>query len=159
MASQADFNAVEWQTVTEGPALAALIVVASQRGGTIRESLAVARVYVDAGKEHAGHDLLGEIAAKPPQISPREFSSAEELRSEGLERIANAISILESKATADELDAYRGFALSVAERAAEADKSGGFLGVGGERVSESERAALEQVATALGTTPPAPAAS
>ncbi len=40
--------------------------------------------------------------------------------------------------------------LTVAERAAERTKSGGVLGIGGERVSDAERAALDELAAALG---------
>jgi hypothetical protein len=41
--------------------------------------------------------------------------------------------------------------MSIAEHAAEADKSGGFLGIGGERVTGKEEAALDEIAAALGT--------
>jgi hypothetical protein len=40
--------------------------------------------------------------------------------------------------------------VTVATRAAEADKSGGVLGVGGERVSDAERGALDRIREALG---------
>lgn len=153
MATKADFDAFEWQTVVEGPALAGLIVIAAQRGGTIRESVAMAKAYAEAEKAHGGHDLLGTIASKAPQLDPREFSSLEELNAEGADRIRNAVATLEGKATPDELDAYRQFTLTVATRAAEADKSGGFLGVGGERISDAERAALDRIREALGLEP------
>lgn len=158
MTTKAEFNAEEWQTVVEGPALAGMIVVAAQRGGTIRESVAMAKVYAESGKAHAGDDLMGEIAGKPPRLETREFKSAEQLRSVGLERIRSAVAILEPKATAEEVDAYKRFAFTVAERAAAADKSGGVLGIGGERVSESESAALDELAATLGIErPPQPA--
>jgi hypothetical protein len=72
-----------------------------------------------------------------------------------LERVREAVALLESKATLEEVDAYKQFTLSVAQRAAEADKSGGVLGIGGERVSDAEREALRELAEALGTEPPA----
>ena len=50
--------------------------------------------------------------------------------------------------------------MNVAQQAAEADKSGGFLGIGGERVTGDEQSALSDVAAALGTeAPPASPAS
>jgi hypothetical protein len=153
MASKADFNAEEWDTITQAPALAGLRVIAAQRGGTIRESMQVAKVYTEARKEHGG-DLIGEIVKSAPAIDRSQFSSREDLVAQTPERIRAAVDLLESKSP-DEVDAYRQFALTVAQRAAEADKSGGVLGVGGERVSDSERAALAEVAEALGTTPPA----
>jgi len=40
--------------------------------------------------------------------------------------------------------------IEVAEHAAEATKSGGFLGIGGTRISQEESVALDQVASTLG---------
>jgi hypothetical protein len=154
MTDKAAFNAEEWQVLLEAPALAGLVVVASQRGGAIRESFGIAKAYGEARKEHEA-DLIGEIASTPPPLKRGEFKSAEELRAGAFERLGEAVSLLKSKATPEELEAYRGFTLSVAQRAAEADKSGGVLGIGGERVSDSERAALGELAAALGTEPPA----
>ena len=108
----------------------------------------------EARKQHGDSDLLGEIAATPPQLETREFKSAEELRDEGLARIRESVALVEVKATPDEVEAYKNFILAVAKRAAEATKSGGFLGIGGDRVSENEKEALGQLAEALGL--PAP---
>ena len=154
MTTKAEFNAEEWQRVTEGPALAGLIVIAAQRGGTIRESVQMAKAYTEAHEQHGDSDLLGEIVATPPQLQKREFKSAEELRDEGLARVRESVALVEAKGTQDEVDAYKSFILAVAKRAAEATKSGGFLGVGGERVSESEKEALAQLSETLGL--PAP---
>ena len=152
MTGKAEFNAEEWDKVVDGPALAGLIVIAAQRGGTIRESMHMARVYAEARKQHSQTDLLGEIVATPPSIDARQFGTPEALRNTGLGQIRDAVALLEVKATPEELEEYRRFTLSAAQAAAEADKSGGFLGIGGERVSESESAALDQIAEALGTT-------
>jgi hypothetical protein len=154
MTTKADFNAEEWEQVTGGPALAGLIVIAAQRGGTIRETVAMAKVYSAARAEHGDSDLLGELVATPPRVDQKQFTSAEDLRTRGLGLITQAVALVEAKATPEELEAYRAFALTVAQRAAEADKSGGFLGVGGERVTEAESAALDDVAGALGTERP-----
>jgi hypothetical protein len=153
MASKADFNAEEWDTIVQAPALAALRVISAQRGGTIRESMQVAKVYNEAREQHGG-DLVGEIAKSAPTINRSEFSSPEDLAMQTPERIRGAVELLESKSP-DDVETYRQFTLTVAQRAAEADKSGGVLGVGGERVSDAERAALAEIAEALGTTPPA----
>lgn len=151
MTTKAEFNAEEWDKVVEGPALAGLIVIAAQRGGTIRESMHIARAYTEARKEHAESDLLGEIVSTPPHPDLGRYETPEALRNTGLAHIRDAVALVEAKATPDELDAYRKFTLTVAQAAAEADKSGGFLGIGGERVSDSESAALDQIADALGT--------
>jgi len=156
MTTKADFNAEEWERVLQGPAIAGLIVVAVQRGGTIRETVEMAKVYKEAREQHAGSDLLGEIVSSPPTADPRRFESVEQLRSQGAEQIRDAVALLESKASPEDVEAYRRFALTVAERVAERTKSGDFLGIGGERVSDAERAALDEIAAALGTERDAP---
>ena len=45
MTEKADFNAEEWSTLVEAPALVALRVIAAERGGTLRESLSLGRAY------------------------------------------------------------------------------------------------------------------
>ena len=150
MTSKAEFNAEEWEQVVEGPALAGLIVIAAQRGGTIRETMKMAKAYTQAREEHGDSDLLGEIVSTPPKLQSKKFESAEALRNEGLERVREAAALVGSKADAGELDTYKRFIITVAEKAAEATKSGDFLGIGGELVSEKESEVLDAIAETLG---------
>lgn len=156
MTTKADFDAEEWQRISEGPAIAGLIVITAQRGGSLRESISMAKAYAEAGQEHGKAGLLGEIIASGPRVEPRRFGSAEALRSEGLEQLRAAAELLERKASPEEVAAYREFSIAVARRAAEADKSGGLLGIGGERISDAERVALDEIAGALDAEPPTP---
>lgn len=154
MTTKAEFNAEEWQKISEGPALAGLIMAASQRGGTIRETVAMAKVYAAAQKQHGAGDLVGDLVQSAPDLNAREFSSKEDLRTRGLGKISEAVALVEAKATPEELEQYRGFAMTIAQHAAEADKTGGFLGIGGERISGNEETALNDIAAALGTERP-----
>jgi len=146
---KADFNAEEWDRLRQAPAAAAIMVIAAERGGTIRESVAVGGEYAEAAKEAPG-TLLAAIASDPPKIDREELGTREELSVRGPQVISEAVSLLETKAAADEVDAFKLFCLDVAEHAAEATKSGGFLGIGGKRISEKESAALDQIAGTLG---------
>jgi len=58
MTGKADFTQQEWDLVLEGPPSAGMIVVTAQRGGTIRETLAIARAYVEARQQHGESELL-----------------------------------------------------------------------------------------------------
>ena len=138
MATKADFNAEEWQQVAGAPAIAGFIVITAQKGGTIRETMAMGKAYAEAKKEH-DDGLLGEIVATSPQPDLEGLKSQEELRVKGLAKLREAVELLEPKATPEEVDGYKAFTLTVAQRAAEADKSGGVVGIGGERVSDAER--------------------
>ncbi|MDQ2675927.1 MAG: hypothetical protein M3Y34_03895, partial [Actinomycetota bacterium] len=139
MTQKADFNAEEWDTLRQGPAVAAVMVIASDRGGTVRESLAVGKEYTQAAQDAPG-SLIAEIASDPPRIDRETLGTPQELPVRGPEVIGRAVSLMEAKGTAEEVDEFKRFCLDVGEHAAEATKSGGFLGIGGKHISESESA-------------------
>ena len=64
----------------------------------------------------------------------------ERIASRALDALRAAHDALQRKGSAGDYDAYASFAKALAKRVAEAAKEGGFLGFGGERVSEGERA-------------------
>jgi hypothetical protein len=57
--------------------------------------------------------------------------------------------ILKEKATPKEAEEYKEWAMSIAESVANAAKEGGFLGFGGERISEKEKELYAKVADVL----------
>jgi hypothetical protein len=153
MTRKADFNAEEWERVVRGPVLAGLRVIAADRGGTLRESVSMAQAYNEARAQHGESELLDELVATPPQLDPRQLGSPQEAPSKALEGLAEAVRILEAKATPEEVDGYRRFVLGLAERVARAHKEGGFLGVGGKEISDEEQRALDEIIATLGGTP------
>ena len=148
MTDKAAFNAEEWDKLLQAPALVALRVIAADRGGTIRESLSLGRAYAEArGSE--GDGLLKEIVSSAPHVDPQGLKDPAALESRSDESLREAIRILGEKGTPEEVDAYRQFVLKVADTIAHAHKEGGFLGIGGKEVSESEQAALDHLAATL----------
>ena len=150
MTTKADFNGEEWGKIAEAPALAGLIVIASQRGGTVRETIAMAKVYAETQKSHPSGDLVGDLVAAAPSLDAKQFSSREDMRTRGLTKITEAVDLVKAKATPGELEDYRKFAMTIAEHVAERDKSGGFLGIGGERIDADEAKFRADLASALG---------
>jgi hypothetical protein len=146
---KAEFNAEEWATVVEGPLLSGLRVVASHRGGTIRESVAMSKVYAHARERHGESELLDELVASPPAIGPGQVQSRDQVAPLAEERLRSALAILESKATPDEIEAYKGFVTAVADAAARAHKEGGFIGIGGKEISPEEQEALDAISAVL----------
>jgi hypothetical protein len=70
--------------------------------------------------------------------------SPEELKQHNLDNVRQAVSVLKTKATDEEVEEYRKFIVGLAERVAEARKEG-FMGLSGERVSDAERAAIGEI--------------
>ena len=73
------------------------------------------------------------------------FDSAEEAEQQGLGKLAQAVSLLEQKATPDDVEAYRRFTVEVSNRVAEAHKEEG------QAVSSEEQAAIGKIESALGS--------
>jgi len=153
MTGNADFTPEEWGVVLKGPPSAGMIVITAQRGGTLRESFSMAKAYAEARQQHGDSELLDEIASTKPEIEHTRYGSVEELKEAGLQNLRDAVELLERKATPEEVDEYKRFVLTLAERVAEAHREG-FLGLSGERVSEAERAALAEIAETLDTAIP-----
>jgi hypothetical protein len=149
MTGKADFTDEEWKTVLEAPPSAGMVVIASDRGGSIRESFSMAKAYADARQEHGDSELLDEIASAKPEVDSTRFKTPEELKQHSLENLRQGVELVGSKGTPEELAEYKKFILGLAERVANARKEG-FLGLSGERVSDDERLALSEIEAALG---------
>ena len=149
MTGKADFTEDEWKQVLEGPPSAGLIVIASDRGGSIRESFSMAKAYTEARKQHGDSQLLDELVTAKPEMDHTRYHSPEELKEACLKHLTDAVELLKAKATPEELDEYKKFVVGLANRVAEARKEG-FMGLSGERVSDAEQAAIGEVEAALG---------
>ena len=154
MTSKADFNAEEWSTVVDGPLYAGMHVISADRGGTLRESLALSRVYQQARSHHGDSELLDELVKSPPSIDADRLREAHgNIAALAQEQLRAAIGILAARSTAAETDSYKRFVMTVAQAVASAHKTGGFLGLGGTQISDAENQALDEISTALGAPP------
>ena len=149
MTTEGDFSEQEWKSVLQGPPSAGMIVITAQRGGTFRESFSIAKAYTEARQRRGDSELLDEVAAAKPEMDHKRFRSIDELEQHALQRIRDAVALVETKADPTEVEEYRGFIVELAERVAEAHREG-FLGLSGDRVSESESGAIAKVREAAG---------
>jgi hypothetical protein len=141
MTTKSDFSAEEWLLILEAPPSAGMIVVTAQRGGSFRESIAIAKAYVEARRQHGESDLLDEIVAAKPERD--HYHSPEELKQAGLQHLRDSVAVLERKSTPAEVDEYRQFIVTLAHKVAAAHREHGV------EVSESEQAAIDDITTAL----------
>jgi hypothetical protein len=144
MTNKASFSPEEWKVVLEGPPAAGLIVITAAHGGTFRETFAMSKAYAEARAEHGESELLDEIVSAKPKADHTRYHSADELRDSGLGHLRDAVTLLESKATAEERDDYRRFVITLANKVAAAHQEHG------QSASPAEAAAIEQITEALG---------
>jgi hypothetical protein len=136
MTAKAEFDQQEWELIAEGPMTAGMIVIRAEGGGTFRETIALAHAYADARKRHGQSELLDEIVSSKPQFDRHRYGSSEDLRTEGLARIGEAVSVLSAKSTPREVHDYGSFLLTLAESVAAAHAEHG------RDISPAEQAAL-----------------
>ncbi len=147
MTGKADFTEEEWKLVREGPPTAGLIVAAAQRGGTFREALALSKAYVEARQQHGESELLDEIVAAKPELDRSHAGSPDEFKQHGLQELRDAVALLEGKATPDEVEDYKRFTVTVADKVAAAHREEGVA------VSPAEQAAIDEISATLGNPP------
>ena len=134
---------------------------------TIKELMASAKTYIGGLKTYPQNEIIQGIL---PNLDDRKeaMAQAKEFRQKASERIkekqidsqekmrqlllsdAQEISkLLEQKVTSEETVEYKEWAMSVAENVAKAAKEGGFLGFGGEQISEGEKALFAKLAKVI----------
>jgi hypothetical protein len=146
MTSKSDFTPEEWQLILEAPPSAGMIVVLAQRGGSFRETIAIAKSYAEARQHHGESELLDEIVAAKPERDHTHYHSYEELKQHGLQHLRDSVGLLESKATPAEVDEYRQFIVTLSQHVAAAHREHG------QEVGDAEQAAINDITEALNAT-------
>ena len=160
MAKKADFTSEEWQQILSLPQVAALyLTLASPSNplGLAQEMIASTKGLVEALKSSSGNELIDAVAADiREKVEKRErlesplktSNDLNEMKAQCLQACRTVAALLSQKAPAD-AQAYKQWVYQAAQNSANAAKEGGVFGIGGERVSEEEAAALREIATAL----------
>jgi len=163
MASKTDFTPEEWNTLRTAPALVGGAMMAASPDGffsSIREAFSMGSSSFSTLKAFEGVPLLKEIMMDKDKLVDEmkarigtggdAAARRAKLHAEAIAGVKQAVALLVQKGTPEDVKAYRAWIGAVAEGVANAASSGGFLGFGGEKVSEAEKTFLGEVAAALG---------
>ena len=164
MATKNDFTADQWQVLRNTPQLVALATAAAGNSGlfgSLSEGIAMASSIAEAarGENPLLREVFGkdEIRAAQDQIRTMLKSATDratlntQLQNAAADGIKAALSALTAKgATTADTEAFRALLSGIGDKVANASKEGGFLGFGGERVSEGERQFLAQLKSLVG---------
>lgn len=162
MTTPADFSADEWRTVRAAPHL--VVIAAAAAGGsglfgTLKEAVAPAGAMAEAIKGDSA--LLKAVCDKEEMkaaleeiregVPSTDFQAVQaHFRRRAIAVSREALGLVEARGTPEDARAYAEFLMNLAHRVTQAASEGGFLGFGGERVSEEERVLLGELANALG---------
>jgi hypothetical protein len=166
MTSKADFTDEEWTRLGRAPLVAGMAISLADPGGPIealKESSAALKTLLEAARDGGYGSFVQAIAQDVAAKAQRRENPLAGFRPDGarareeiLDELRGVHGLLQEKATPDELDDFREWLRVAAQRAALAAKEGGFLGIGGERVSDREQQMLETVGEIFGVPRSAP---
>ncbi len=165
MANKHNFTPAEWTKVLESTMMAGVAISAADPSGlwgTLQEFIANSAA-LDASKLHPNANELVKAVVADFQTTQARSDIQKALR----ERFANATdpadcvqrslgslrevsAIVDAKAPGD-APAFKAWLCGISQKVAEAAVEGGFLGLGGVRVSDAETATLGEIANALGS--------
>ncbi len=83
------------------------------------------------------------------RMKEKNIDSADKLKALALEDAKAAAILLAEKSSPKEANEYKQWAMSIAEKVANAATEGGFLGFGGERVTAEEKAVIDDIRSSL----------
>lgn len=157
------FTSTEWKILTEIPVqISRAVIAASPSGaiGTAKEVIAMRNCMQETLKgatnpllktlyqQLQGKETIEDLWNQAGQAFSDRWD-ATNVRQTALKACQQA-AVLLKKVSPQEAESYKEFVYLTAQKVAEAAPEGGFMGMGGERVSEPERVLLKDVASALG---------
>lgn len=161
MSTRADYTDEDWNRLGRAPLVAALAISIADPGGPIevlKESGAALRTIAEAAEAGSYGAFVAAVAkdvaakAQHRQNPLGGFKpTGPEARQQVLDELRRVEALLVAKADDDEADEFREFLRVSAQRSAMAAREGGFLGIGGELVSQREQDMLGELGEIFGT--------
>ena len=164
MANKQSFTPEEWTKILESVMLARMAVSAAEPSGLwgllkegVASSSALAAAKSDSGSSELIKAVVAEYETSEGRSSVQEalrkrFSGAKpaDVVQRSLENLREVSGILAAKAPGD-APGFKAWLNTISEKVAEASSEGGFLGIGGVKVSDKEKATLADISKALET--------
>jgi hypothetical protein len=139
-----------WTTLRLAPVAAAQLVMGASPSGAIgqaKELTALSGAMTAAKKDAPPTSLLGLIFESA--LSEKDLEKLGGDQTACIDLLKNAMGTI-SKSSPAEAAGYGKFLVDIATSVAEASKEGGFLGLGGTRVSGDEKMAIDQIRAVAG---------
>jgi hypothetical protein len=157
MTTKSDFTEEEWTRVRRAPFVAGMAISLADPGGPIELAKESTASLKSATNPPTREQLLAEIALdvqamtqqRQNPLSGFKPTNAATAGQQILGELQAVSAIVSSKATADEIHAFKQWLLTTAQAAADAAKEGGFMGFHAIQVSQGEDAMLDQVRSAI----------
>jgi hypothetical protein len=153
-----DFTADEWSRIVRAPLVAGMAVALADPGSAVETAKETLAALETARNAPSPQELLTEVASEVRAMTQRNESPLGGYRpapdggpagDQVLAELRAVQAVVAGKAAPGEVTAFARWLVAAAEAAAQAAKEGGFLGIGGQQVSDREKAMLDRVRQAV----------
>lgn len=160
------FSDDEWFLISSVPSMVGAAMAGAGKSGiigTAKEAMASMKSMVAGKNDYPDNELINGVLVKAEsfsdakekagayrekamaQFKEQNISSPEEFNSYMLDNAGKAIALVKEKRGDKEASEYQAWCINVAEKVAEAASEGGFMGFGGEQISDGERALMTEL--------------
>ena len=162
------FSEDEWFLVATVPSMVGASMAGAGKSGmigTAKEAIASMKGVIAGKTDYPNNRVIGGILEKADnfgdakeqagafrekamsQFKEQNIKSPEEFNTYMLDNARKAIAMVKERRGEQEANEYQAWCIDVAKKVAEAASEGGFMGFGGEQVSDGERALMDQLKT------------
>ena len=160
------FTDDEWFVIASVPSMVGAAMAGAGKSGiigTAKEAMASMKSMVAGRDSYPDNPVINAILERAEsfseakekagayrekalsQFKEQNITNPEEFNQYMLKNASNAIELVNSKASEHQAAEYQQWCITIAEKVGEAASEGGFMGFGGERVSENERALMNEL--------------
>lgn len=167
MSERQEYSDEEWATLIGAPIAVIAAVIGSSPSGPIgisQEVAAAVRAFEEAAETRRSNPLIAAMlltlrdrfyaytgkSADDPAVEQVDIFALGRDPARAVAACRDAAALLARKAPPDIAAEVRAWLMDLGDQVASAAIKGGFMGLGGERVNERERAILAEIAAALG---------
>jgi len=160
----------EWYLIATVPSMVGAAMAGAGKSGiigTTKEAMASMKSIVAGKNDYPDNEVIGGILEKAESFSDarekagafrekamadlksQDIKSPDEFNSYMLGNCKQAIALVTERSGAQAASEYQQWSMTIAEKVAEAASEGGFLGFGGEQVSDGEKELLAKIEQTL----------
>jgi len=160
------FSEDEWFLISTVPSMVGAAMAGAGKSGiigTAKEAMASMKTMVAGKSEYPDNQIINGILLKADnfsdakaqageyrekamsQFKEQNIKSPEDFNAYMLDNASKAVALVKEKRGDQEANEYQSWCINVAKKVAEAASEGGFMGFGGEQVSDGERALMEEL--------------
>ena len=156
----------EWFLISSVPSMVGAAMAGAGKSGiigTAKEAMASMKTLVAGKSDYPDNELINAVLVKAEsfsdarekagayrekamtQFKEHNISSPEEFNKLMLDNARKAVALVNAKQSDKESQQYQHWCVNVAKQVAEAASEGGFMGFGGEQVSDAEKALMSEL--------------